>query len=533
MEVSSDSIALSALSYDGPTALYEIQVFGRSSLRQMITTISSVPISAQEWASGGCGTTTQQVAIADALTTTGNTWNVAMTNTSTNGHGAVTLELDAMHGITAGYYQPYTNVICDHDAIRGPMDTDPVAFPAYSGPSVQMIKAIIANNSDIPEEHLIFPNLTKSDIWNTTGPAGDYRLRWVELPFNDTAIGAIVLVPRSPENLTQELLMCSVGAGWGLSTMNVSTIVGDATPVLGQVNAQALSNIFGTGGGGGNANGTPPYPGSEQTQQLTEDRLIEFYPPVFPERPIKVTEDWARFLNPSIEFLNTTIFNSIMEVNITSEADYYRLIQAELALAQMMANGLSRIGSTSQLQGIVKQVVESDKSVGLDGNYWFAGKGNNVFQVNPVDSKDWVKFRVSTTIEGYSYNTQGTTTRLAIGVLLAYCLVAIAHIIYAGISGISSTCWDSIGEVTALAMNSTHTAALRNTCAGITKLNIFKLPIRVLAFRDTEGDGEHLELVFGKPDEKTLENQTIKANRVYGTMPNMKGMIRSLEGGKR
>lgn len=185
----------------------------------------------------------------------------------------------------------------------------------------------------------------------------------------------------------------------------------------------------------------------------------------------------------------------------------------------MVANGLSRIGSTSQLRGNVKQVTEPDQSIGLDGDYWFAGKGNNAFQVNPTEAKDWVKFRVSSTVEGYSYNTHGTTSKLAIGLLLAYCLVAVAHIIYAGISGTSSTCWDSIGEVTALAMNSTPTATLRNTCAGITELDIFKLPVRVLAFRDAEGDGEHLELVFGKPDEKTLENKTIKANRVYGTMP--------------
>ena len=514
MELTYYSIPLSALSYDGPTFPYGIQVTGRSSLRQIIGAIA-VYDSAQGSIPCGCSATTQQVAVADALTTTGDTWNVAMTNVSTSGHGSIKLELDVVHGITAGYYQPYTNVICNHDAILGPIDTDPAEFPAYSGPSVQLLNAIIANDSNIPGDHLIFPNVTKTDIWNTPGPARDYRLRWVELPFNDTAIGAIVLVPRSAENLTQELFMCNVGAGWGLSTMNVSTFNGGSSPVLSQVNTQALSNIVGSGGG--------PDPNLSRGFPVgLEDHLIEFYPPVFPERPIKITEEWARYLNPSIELLNTTVFNSIMEVNITVYSDsYHRLNQAEMALAQLVANGLSRIGSTSQLQGIVKPVVQPDKSVGLDGNYWFAGKGNNVFQVDPVDSKDWVKFRVSTTTEGYAYNTQGITTKLAIGFLLAYCLIAIAHIIYAGISGISSTCWDSIGEVTALAMNSTPTAALRNTCAGITELNIFKLPVRVLAFRDAEGDGEHLELVFGKPDEKTLENKTIKANRAYGTMPNL------------
>lgn len=87
--------------------------------------------------------------------------------------------------------------------------------------------------------------------------------------------------------------------------------------------------------------------------------------------------------------------------------------------------------------------------------------------------------------------------------------------------GISSTCWDSIGEVTALAMNSTPTVLLKNTCAGIMELNIFKLPVRVLAMRDGDGDGEHLELVFGNVDEKDVNGTPIQPNRVYGTLPKM------------
>ena len=85
--------------------------------------------------------------------------------------------------------------------------------------------------------------------------------------------------------------------------------------------------------------------------------------------------------------------------------------------------------------------------------------------------------------------------------------------------GISSTCWDSIAEVTALAMNSRPTAALRNTCAGITELHIFKLSVRILAMRDLEGEGEHLELVFGSVDQEKSTECTMKTNRAYGTMP--------------
>lgn len=88
-------------------------------------------------------------------------------------------------------------------------------------------------------------------------------------------------------------------------------------------------------------------------------------------------------------------------------------------------------------------------------------------------------------------------------------------------TGISSTCWDSIGEVTALAMDSTPTVLLRNTCAGIMELNIYKLPVRVLAIRDSEGDGDHLELVFGNTDGKEVGGTPITPNRVYRTLPKL------------
>ena len=68
-------------------------------------------------------------------------------------------------------------------------------------------------------------------------------------------------------------------------------------------------------------------------------------------------------------------------------------------------------------------------------------------------------------------------------------------------------------------MNSTPTKALRNTCAGITELHIFQLPVRIFARPDDEGDGEHLELVFG---DKETDGRPIQANRAYGTMPRCK-----------
>ncbi len=216
--------------------------------------------------------------------------------------------------------------------------------------------------------------------------------------------------------------------------------------------------------------------------------------------------------------MNTTLFHHLMASNITS----IRLTTSvRMILAGLLANGLSNVGSAAKLQGTLKTTTGPDGTSSIDGNYWFSGKGN-IFEVDSNNSKDWVKFHVSSVFQGYAYNTRGVIPKFAICILLLYCAFAIGHILYADISGISSTCWDSIAEVTALAVNSPPTKALRNTCAGITEFDIFKLPVRILTMRDEKGDGEHLELVFGSVDEKSVEHRVIKTNRVYGTMPSVK-----------
>lgn len=528
MDLTARSIPRNDTVYYGAETPAAVEITSRSSLRQLtskrFTMEDADPMFTCHIA------TSQQVAVADALTTTGYLWSIAMSNTSTKGHGSVLNQLDVVHSITTDYYQPYTSVVCYYDTIRGPSDTDPVVFPAYSSLGVQALKAMGSGNFT-RAGLTVFQNLTKLDIFNTVSGLGEYRLRWVELPFNDTAIGAVILKPQSPQNSTQEILTCSVGAGWGSSKMNISIASGSATPVRSVISIEEIDNalrshnltVLGDRSGG---------MGSQAEERATDQGNF-FFSPIFPQRPLIITEKWASYLNPSIKYLNTTVFNNLMGRFPGSGSIPHQQEVAELILAEMVANGLSRIASTSQLQGTVKQINESDQSDGFDGIYWFAGKGNNVFQVDPEESKNWVKFRVSTTVEGYAYNTHGPITKLAIGVLLAYCLVAVIHIIYAGISGISSTCWDSISEVTALAMNSTPTVLLRNTCAGISELNIFKLPVRVLAFADAEGDASIWNWCLGTRMERPSKTRLSSLTEFMVLCLWGRHMRRSLRGGSR
>ena len=271
--LASGSIPRAQRIYSGIPIPEDLEVTGKSSLRQISTVEGTI---ASNTVGGGRDNivfnafvaSSQQLAVADALTTTGVLWNVAMANISTKGHGSVLSQLDAVHSITTGYYQPYSSVACEYDVIRNSTDIGPVTFPAFSGLGVQADNAL-AQNATLLDDRLVFQNLTKADILNTTGRISEYRLRWVELPFNGTAIGAVILTPRLPQNTTQELLVCSIGAGWGSSTMNTSTSGGSATPVLSQVDTKAVSELLQTHNEGG---GPTWYFPLSKTEELTAIR---------------------------------------------------------------------------------------------------------------------------------------------------------------------------------------------------------------------------------------------------------------------
>ena len=309
--------------------------------------------------------TTQQAAVADALTTTGALWNLAISNVTTKGHGSILNQLDAIHSIEDGYYQPYTIASCEYDIIHGHEDSNPVVFPIPPGSTFSMLNtsAFSSNLSAGTASYHAFeyPGITRSQILETPGSPDENRLRWVELPqmpFNGTAIGAVILLPRASTNTTQEVLMCNLGAGWGTSKLNTSTFAGNAQIVLSEVgldpNTASLRRLLNNLG-----------PLLANTGTLNQENLIvnlEYFAlPLFPQRPITVTEEWARYLNPFLTGSNTTVFNYLMNSPLFS-AD--ASVNAKIIMAALLANGLARIGSTSQLQSTVKTVALPDGSLG-------------------------------------------------------------------------------------------------------------------------------------------------------------------------
>ena len=277
------------------------------------------------------------------------------------------------------------------------------------------------------------PETTKDQIFSTPGSLGQFRLKWVELPqdpFNGSAIGAIILFPRSLANSTQDIMICNLGAGWGSPVMNTSS---DGDTSMSSVVDLSVNNTDKAVRLNTRYYRMDLLPRAEEE---TSNSVCAFFWPFFPQKPIVVTEAWANYLNPSISALNTTVIDALMSPdapdNLRSPEGL--IGKAEAVLLLLLATGLSNIGATGTLQGEIKTVIEPDGSKEIDGGYWLSGKGD-MFTVDPEESKDWVKLRVDSTINGYAYNIRSASSKVAMSFLLAYCVIALSHILYAAISG--------------------------------------------------------------------------------------------------
>lgn len=239
--------------------------------------------------------TTQQAAVADALVAIGTLWDFEMTSVSTGGHGVPLERLDAMHHIDADYYQPYSIGSCANDTIQGFTDERPLTFPVPPGVMPEDLPMQRIHKSSLSFPGFIFDNLTRTKIMETGGPTWENRLRWVELPqipFNGSAIGAVVLLPlqrpQPRESQDQVVVLCVLGAGWGPSTFKISTREsGSNSARSGISNAKTVTEEVKS------ARDTTPRQDLSEAAKAATLSSISFLLPIYPKRPINVSLSWS------------------------------------------------------------------------------------------------------------------------------------------------------------------------------------------------------------------------------------------------
>ncbi|MCJ1268679.1 hypothetical protein MMC22_008567 [Lobaria immixta] len=209
---------------------------------------------------------------------------------------------------------------------------------------------------------------------------------------------------------------------------------------------------------------------------------------LYPQRRISVSKNWIQFLNPTIVLLenSTGSFMSLILSRLHSQPTETNMAQM---LSLFLANGMADFGTRYDW------TVFSDLK-------------------NATKTCDTcLIFEVEFSVHGWFYSAHGTATILATTVMLAYCALVLGHIIYSAISGISSTAWDSTAEFVALAMNSSPTKILQNTCAGIKGRQALKTTVRVLVTAPG-----HLELVFGGVRDQIVQTSKLVLNEKYGNL---------------
>ena len=378
-------------------------------------------------------TTTQQAAVADALTTTSSYWYLALLNVTAKGsHGSpLSEQSNSIHTLTGDNYQPFSLGLCLPDSIRNTTDTRPLALPLLpraNDPAIANANITLENGQETPA--IALPGLSRANIRSNPRKSSQYQLQWVDLPqpqFNGSSIGAIIMLPRNVSDSTapQDIILCNLAAGWGTTTLQMQQFAGG----VGSVSSQIPEEFIAPGPRVGEWDAKTPE---------NSDSLVFWWYTQFPQRPANITREWAQYLNPLVRSANRSVFDLIMQESIPFTdplASNSPMMLTQYTLLQLVTNGLARIGFENTLQGSPRSVKSVDGTSWIDGNYWLSGKGN-VFEVDPSQSKDWVKFHVNSTLEGYAYNTQTVAPRVAIGILTLYCVIALVHLIYSGISGI-------------------------------------------------------------------------------------------------
>ena len=384
--------------------------------------------------------TTQQSTIADALINTAAIWADALDFVKSVGFGVSPAdEQSAVHTINEAYYQPYSTAKCVIDSILAKNDTRPVAFPAATPFHYDTLPHDLQSSLHHINGVLVIDDASvpRAQLLDIDGPEWTYRIAWFELPssyFNVSALGAVILLPAIYNdrlgNAGQNIVVCNLIAGWGLSSINTTLASEGLSAVDSFVkNDESVSTHDDLGKVPGTTSRTfvDKYQGNINVR-------TSFLLPQFPQRIITIGKDWAKYLNPRLPAANTTVLDYMMTTFLQNDTTLVVDYLAEEILGSLLVNGLARIGFDRQLQGDLKLTSGPNGTSTVDGTYWVSGKGD-IFTVDPVKSKDWLKLRVDSTIEGYAYNTRGTGPKVAIAFLLAYCALALTCTMYAGISG--------------------------------------------------------------------------------------------------
>ena len=374
-----------------------------------------------------------------------------------------TSSLEDIYGLAKDYYQPYTVASCIRTLVNT-SSTGLLEFP--------LILETESEQQENQQPNIAY-NLSIVQALNIPGNISQYRIGWVDLPadlFTPNKTEAILVDPAGPDSSLANVSTCTLDAGWGSSQ-------------LFQFNSEGV-NFYST-----MADFPPSWPkitAEEDTAGLVLQDMPDFVNIsglLFPQRRVQITESWFNFLNPQV----------LLGPNQTSPLMDEILSTIDQPITEPL---LDRVFGLLLVDAMSRTIISTP-----DFELSFADNPSGSF------CAECLTLQISRMAYGWAYMIDSVFIKLGIAVMFGYCLLTFGHFVFAIITGISSSAWDSVTEIIALAMNSSPTEALQNTCAEITGKRPFQTIVRI---RETSVG--HLELLFEEESDYKMQTSELKLN---------------------
>ncbi|KAL8756729.1 MAG: hypothetical protein Q9184_004402 [Pyrenodesmia sp. 2 TL-2023] len=216
-------------------------------------------------------------------------------------------------------------------------------------------------------------------------------------------------------------------------------------------------------------------------------------------RKIAIDPSWAEELNPRLTGSNETLIEAMIKSQLTPLGPLPGAEDtASYLLSLYIADGFSRVSSETNSWHVPLRRIPTPPIVGPNAACAVVMCRSNEASCGPNVEEDLATSgykRITFNVRRYAYGwvLGGLTVRLANVALLLHALLSLGYATCTLWSGRTFSIAGSVGEAIALAVNSTPTDKLRNTCAGISSLKTWK---KVVVVRETRHD--HVELIGTK-----------------------------------
>ncbi|KAE9365602.1 hypothetical protein N431DRAFT_488715 [Stipitochalara longipes BDJ] len=385
--------------------------------------------------------TTPSAAIADALSQVARYWDNANSHQCSVGKTCFHYYNDILYTVNA--MQPLTYVRCSASDINGT-----VQFPRLDQ-GIEKYPLVNYSSSTIGSQQWF-------DV--ATGNGSYPGLSWVELPeatFGRASVGAITALPGTKTNTGEndgQIFACTIDARWANATSTISFLGGPM--IVSGLPTQWLGGA----------------------QYLLDSKGLPLWPQV------TIAPEWAESISSIVTEPSLSVFaalcNSIACLgNVLDAISPINAVEAVLAV--MITDSLARTTSAATILGSLKD---------RDNGKWITeflpkdtvfGTGGSAFNYSFRAGDQWTQFEARTAVNGYGYGTTAATL-LSTLVLFIYSFIAMIYVIHSTcLAKTTSSSWESITELVALAANSAPSSVLKNTGAGIATLGTLKQPVRI------------------------------------------------------